>query len=123
MTDFTIDEKNAIATFKPKGALSEAYFQEAGQKADAFIAENGDLTGLIIMTPHFPGWENLGSMISHFRFVKDHHKHIKKVAFVTDSTLLELVPTLTGHFVSAQVKTFGLDEEDRARSWILESCP
>jgi hypothetical protein len=35
----------------------------------------------------FPGWDSFGAMAAHFRFVRDHHKHLKKIAVVTDSAM------------------------------------
>ena len=58
---------------------------QLAKTVDAHIEEKGDLAGLIIEVASFPGWESLGAMASHFRFVRDHHKHIKKVGVVTDS--------------------------------------
>ena len=45
------------------------------------------VVGLVIEITSFPGWESIGAMASHFRFVRDHHKHIKKIAVVTDSPM------------------------------------
>ncbi len=122
MTSFTIDKDNAIATFEPSEALSKEDFKAAAQSLDPFIKEHGDLTGLIIKTKYFPGWESLGGLFAHLTFIKDHQKHVKKIAFVTDSRLLDLAPSLTRHFVSAQVKTFALSEEDQATQWLLNQA-
>ena len=52
--------------------------------------------GILIEAPAFPGWEDLGAMAAHFRFVRDHHKLIKKVGLVTDSALGKVAEG-TGH--------------------------
>ena len=54
------------------------------------------------------------------RFVRDHHKHIKKIAVVTDSALGNLAENLVSHFVSAEIKQFPASAHDSARKWILQ---
>ena len=45
-------------------------------------------------------------MVTHFRFARDHQKHIKKVAVVTDSHLGEVAEQLASHFVSLTIQHF-----------------
>ncbi|MCI4673482.1 STAS/SEC14 domain-containing protein [Mycolicibacterium litorale] len=52
------------------------------------------------------------------RFVRDHEKHIKKVAVVTDSHLADVAEHLGSHFVSAQIRHFPAGEVEQARQWI-----
>jgi hypothetical protein len=54
----------------------------------------------------------------HMRFIRDHEKHVKKIAVVTDSHLGDVAEHLTSHFVSAQIKHFPAGEVDQARAWI-----
>ncbi len=76
------------------------------------------LNGLRICAEAFPGWENLGDFVSHFKFIRDHHRKISKVALVSDSTVLALFPTIAVHFVAAEVKHFNGDNEVDALAWI-----
>ena len=73
------------------------------------------LAGLIIEVSKFPGWESIGTMAAHFRFVRDHHKHIKKVGVVTDSALGKIAEQLASHFVSAEIRHFFAGELEAAR--------
>ena len=57
-------------------------------------------------------------MITHLRFVRDYHKHVKKVAVVTDSHLGDAAEHLASHFVSAQIRHFPAGEVEQARQWI-----
>ena len=81
------------------------------------------LKGLIISTKIFPGWESFGSLIKHFKFVKEHHKKVRLVALVTDSVLGEFGEKVADHFVSAEIKHFAFDELTNAQSWILSVEP
>jgi hypothetical protein len=55
-------------------------------------------------------------MAAHFRFVKDHHKRIKKIAVVTDSAMGTLAEKLASHFVSATIKHFPAGQTQAARA-------
>lgn len=58
-------------------------------------------------------------MLAHFRFVKDHHKHIKKVGLVADSAIGNVAEHLASHFVSAEIRHFPTADLDGAKNWIL----
>ncbi|HTQ06012.1 MAG TPA: STAS/SEC14 domain-containing protein [Polyangiaceae bacterium] len=85
--------------------------------ADAWIEAHGKLHGLVIHARAFPGWENLGSLVEHVRFVRDHQRKVERVALAVESKLAELAPHVAKHFVSAEVKRFGYDELEAAVAW------
>ena len=62
-------------------------------------------------------------MAAHFRFVRDHHKRIKKVAVVTDAALGNLAEKLASHFVAATVRRFPAGELKAAEQWIMNRPP
>jgi SpoIIAA-like len=107
-----------VLVARPKGPLSKSDFSALSADADAYIEAHGALKGLMICAEEFPGWENLEGFVAHFRFVRDHHQKIAKVAFVSDSDVLALLPKLASHFVSAEVRQFGSDEEKDALAWL-----
>jgi hypothetical protein len=76
------------------------------------------LNGLIIHTKSFPGWDSFAALLSHFRFVKEHHKKVSRVALSTDSALGTFAETVASHFVSAQIKLFSYLEFEQARNWV-----
>jgi hypothetical protein len=116
----TLDTANAILHLQPQSSLDKEDFEELAAKVDPFIAETGDLAGLIVETPAFPGWSSFEALAAHLRFVKDHHKHIKRIALVTDSALGNLAEKLVSHFVSAEIKQFPASALAAARQWILQ---
>ena len=81
------DPLNNAATVFPDGPLSKADFEDAAAQIDPAIEKHGLLNGLVIAMDSFPGWESFGSLVSHLRFVHDHHKAVARVALVTDSAL------------------------------------
>ena len=122
MIDFTLDTTNAILHIRPKSSLEEADFEQLAKAVNPFITGTGDLAGLIIETPAFPDWLSFGAFVAHLRFVKDHHRHIRKLALVTDSALGNIAEKLASHFVAAEIKHFASTALDAARQWILETA-
>jgi hypothetical protein len=121
MLNVKLDEVSGIATLKPDGALSEKDFKSASSVIDPYIEKAGKLKGIIISTREFPGWESFSSLIKHFKFVKDHHKKLCRVAIVTDSVLGDFAERIVTHFISAEIKHFAFDELCKAQSWVLEA--
>jgi len=120
MLKVTLDKKNSIAILEPQGALSKEDFDAAVKIIDPYIEENGKLNGLIIETESFPGWDDFAALSRHITFVKNHHKKIKRLAFVTDSVVGNLAEKVADHFVEAQIKSFSFGEMNEAREWILK---
>ena len=119
MIEHHLDTKAAILHIQPRSSLEKADFESLAKTVDPFLADTGELAGLIVEVASFPGWESLGALLAHVRFVRDHHRHIAKVAFVTDSALGSIAENLASHFVSAEIKRFPLIAEDTNR--ILQS--
>jgi len=103
---------------EPQGALSKDDFAAIAAIVDPIIESEGRLDGLIIKTRDFPGWEGFGDMIEHFRFVRNHHKKIRKIALVTDAKVADAFPSVANHFVKAEVKHFDYDDFDDAVDWV-----
>jgi SpoIIAA-like len=106
-----------VIVVEVKQALRAQDFDELAFTADSWIETHGGLQGLVIHAHEFPGWENLGSFLRHVRFVRDHHRKIKRIALAADSKLASLAPMLAEHFVQAELKSFGYDERERAITW------
>ena len=121
MLDYTLDESNSVLHIRPTGPLQEKDFVALSQAVDPFIDLTGGLSGLLIEVVHFPGWTNLAAATRHFRFVRDHHRKIKKVAIVTDSLLGEAAEHIASHFVAATIKHFPYGHLDEAKRWVTSN--
>jgi hypothetical protein len=119
MIEHTLDTAHSILTVRPRSSLEQSDFAELAATADPYIERTGGLAGLIIDAPTFPGWESLGAMAAHFRFVRDHHRHIRKIALVTDSAVGNVAEHLATHFVSAEIRHFPAGELAAAEQWVL----
>lgn len=122
MIEHELDSAHSVLLVRPESALNKDDFAQLAQVVDPVIEANCDLNGLIISAPTFPGWDSFGAMVTHFRFVRDHQKHIKKVAVVTDSHLGDVAEHLASHFVSATIRHFPAGRQDQARQWIVDGA-
>lgn len=114
--ELLLDEKILIIT--PEGPLEKADFEKLVQEVDPYIARHGKLNGLLIYVESFPGWKSFAALISHLKFVKNHHQHIEKVAAVTDSSFLSIMPGIARHFVQAEIQHFAYHDKEAALEWL-----
>jgi hypothetical protein len=119
MIEYDLDAEHSILHVRPTSALDADDFVTLAKAVDPQIEAAGGLAGLIVDVAAFPGWDSLGAMVSHFRFVRDHQKNIKKVALVTDSHLGDVGQRLASHFVSAEIRHFPAGQTEAARQWII----
>jgi len=121
MLNIILDRNKAMVTLEPHGTLCKEDFDTAVKVIDPFIQKHGKLDGLIIYTDSFPGWEDFAALSRHITFVKNHHQKIKRLAFVTNSSVGSFAETIASHFVKAEIRSFNFDQLDEAKSWILEN--
>ncbi|UCD34845.1 MAG: STAS/SEC14 domain-containing protein [Nitrospiraceae bacterium] len=121
MISFEIMKPDGIVIIEPSAALEQTDFEHLTREVDAYINEKGYINGIIIHTKDFPGWDSFGAFMHHMKFIKDHHKKVKKVAAVTSSTFMSIAPMIARHFVSAEVKHFDYADMDAAKRWIKET--
>ncbi len=107
-----------VLIVKPLGPLESKDFAAIVRDADGYIESHGALNGLMICAENFRGWKNMQSLWSHLKFVRDHHKKIKKVAFVSNSKIAELVINFAKYFVNPEAKYFKYNQESSAMYWI-----
>ena len=119
MIDYQLDKANSILRVRPESSLDKSDFAELAKVVDPEIEAGGALAGLIIDAPHFPGRDSFGALVTHIRFVRDHHKHVKKIAVVTDSHLGDFAERLASHFIAADIRPFPAGQIEQARHWII----
>lgn len=93
-------------------------FEHLAKELGPLIASNGKLAGLMIRMKSFPGWRTVGAFVSHLKFVDAHHRQIERIAVLTNSGVLKIVPRIADHFVHPKIKHFGFEEKDRALAWL-----
>lgn len=118
MLNFELDRDAGLLVLRPAGALVADDFSRVAAVVDPYLEESGRLNGVMIWVEEFPGWQDFGAMLSHLKFVCEHHKQIAKVAVVSDSKLMETMPKAVDHFINAKVKHFDFEDSASAREWI-----
>lgn len=118
MIDAKLLRKDGILIVAPVCALERTDFEQLRLLVDPYIEEHGGLRGLLIDAESFPGWEDFGGLLSHLRFARNHEAHIGRVAAVTDSRILAILPHVANHFSSAEVRHFEYRDRDRALAWL-----
>jgi SpoIIAA-like len=122
MIEYNLDTTHSTLLVHPKSALDKEDFAELTKAVDHQIETAGELAGVIIDAPEFPGWDSFGTMVTHLRFVRDHHKRVKMVAVVTDSHIGDVAERLASHFVSAKVRHFPGEQLEQAQQWIINGA-
>lgn len=120
MLKHELRKDEGILIVHPEGPLSSDDFRHIAGEVDAHIEAHGALNGLMIHARRFPGWEDLWAVISHLKFVREHHRKIHRVAVVSDSAMLQFGPKIAGHFVSAEIRQFPFNAKDEALAWLRE---
>lgn len=118
MLDIDLDATNSILLVRPEGPFDKEDFAQLAEVADPQIEAAGQLNGFIVDARSFPGWDSFGTFISHIKFIRDHHRHVKKVALVTDSPVAGVAEHVAAHFISAEIKHFPGGDVAAARAWV-----
>lgn len=118
MVEFELLQPEGILLLRPTGRLEAADFAKISQEIDPWIEANGRLYGIMIDAASFPGWKDFSALIAHFKFVRDHHRKIEKVAVVSDSSFLSYAPKVAAHFVQADLRHFSHAQREEALRWL-----
>ena len=107
-----------IVLIRPQGPIEAGDFESVAKVVDPYIEQNGKLRGVLIEAASFPGWDSFAALVSHLRFVRDHHRLITKIAAVSDSAILSIAPHIAKHFVNAEFRHFQANERAVALAWL-----
>lgn len=123
MLNYELNRADGILIVKPIGPLEATDFEKLIQEVDPYIEEKGKLNGLMVCAQSFPGWDNFAAFLSHIKFVKNHHQKVKKIAAVTGSGFLAIMPQVANHFVQAEIKCFDYADKEAALTWLKAYDP
>jgi SpoIIAA-like len=120
MLEHELQRAEGLLVIRPRGPLQADDFISLAAVIDPYVEQHGNLRGLMIEASSFPGWDSFAAFVSHVRFVRDHHRVIRKVAAVSDSPILSITPQLAKHFVNAAIRHFKASERSAALAWLRE---
>lgn len=118
MIHFELLRDRGILVITPDGPLEKADFEQLAREVDPFIASKGKLARVMVCARSFPGWRSSGAFTSHLKFIADHHRKIERIAVMTDSAFLKIMPRVAELFVHPKVRHFGFEDRDRALAWL-----
>lgn len=118
MLEFAMIEPGGILRVRPSGALTSEDFSGLTRFADAYLERHGNLGGLLIEARSFPGWDSFAGFAAHVRFIRDHERHVERIALVTDSAIAPLAEKLADPFIAADIRCFAFNEFDTALHWL-----
>ena len=107
-----------ILVITPQGPLEQSDFETIAKTVDSVVISKGNLTGLMINMQSFPGWRNFTAFAAHLRFVANHHRAIERIAVLTNSGFLKIIPGIASYFVHPEIRPFGLEQKEQALSWL-----
>ena len=111
-------EDKGVLILSPETALSTDDIRSLARTVDGYILEKGKLIGVMIEAPSFPGWDSAEALIEHFRFVREHHRKIDRIAAVTDSKVVKTAIGFAELVVHPEFRIFGKGERERALNWL-----
>ena len=120
MLEFELNKDSGVLVLKPHGPLNADDFDAVTEEVDAYIEVNAGLNGVMIYAKTFPGWEDFAGLLSHLKFVRDHHTHIRKLATVSDSKVLTIMPKIARHFIGAEARHFDSADLYAAEVWLAD---
>jgi hypothetical protein len=109
--------ETGVLVVEPEEPLAAEDFDAIAATVDPWIEREGQLRGIVVHARSFPGWQNVGALLRHLRFIRDHHRRVGRVAVAVDGILADAGPGLADYFVEAELKHFGYERLDEAIRW------
>lgn len=115
-----LDADSGILTLEPAAdtALSEDDFEAVGKTIGDYITDHARLRGILLQSRKFPGWQNLGALFAHLKFVNSVHDRIDRIALVTNSPVGSFADHVLDPLMLAKVRRFDYDQRDEATRWL-----
>ncbi len=113
------NEPDNIFVITPDQKISQDDIATLNQQINDYINAHDKVPNLVIRADSFPAWKDFDAMSEHIAFIRNHHQIVKKVAIVSDSTLVWLVRPFVDRFTGAKVRRFSANRFDQAYDWAL----
>lgn len=117
MIETSIDRENNLIIATARDTLSEADFENLSGTINDYINSTDRAPGIVLNAEGLPHWKNAAALFAHLKLVRDHQNVLPKVALVSDSTALSVMPSLVDHFVKAKVRHFAQEDMSKAVEW------
>jgi hypothetical protein len=117
-----LDADTGILVLEPATdkALSEDDFEAVSKTIGNYLEGHDRLRGIMIHSRRFPGWQGIGALFAHLKFVSSVHDKIDKLAVVTSSPLGSFADHVLDPLMLAKVRKFDYDQRDQAMAWLKD---
>jgi hypothetical protein len=112
-----VDPAAGVVVVDVGQALRREDVEAIASAVDSWLADHRELPGLVLHAPSFPGWENLGALVQHLRFVGGHQGRIGRVALAVDGQPVGIAARIAGSLLHPEVRRFAFAEVDEASAW------
>ena len=85
-----LDPDAGVVVVEVVAPLRAADFDRLAATVDSWLATHEALPGVVVHARAVPGWENIGALMRHLWFVRDHHRRVRRVALAVDGALAGL---------------------------------
>jgi hypothetical protein len=120
MLKITEDAAHGCLILEPAGPISRRDLDRLSEHFDAWVNARDTTPNLVIRAASFPTWTDLAALLRHLRFIRQHHRLVRKVAFVSDARALDVGPRIARHIVSAEIRHFPSGNLEAALGWVGE---
>lgn len=120
--NISLDAESGILLLEPgsDAALSEDDFEAVGEIAKDHLKNHQQLRGIMIRSRRFPGWQSIGALFAHLKFINSVHDKIGKVALVTNSPMGTFADRVLDPLMLAKIRRFDYDQDDEAMAWLKD---
>jgi len=123
MIEITPHVEDGVVEVRVEGKLGAADFERVAPIVDGMIEQKGKIKGLVLNVSEFTGWRDIDALLTHFKFVKDHHAYIERVAAVGNKPWQQILPRFAAVFVKAEPRFFKIENIDHAMRWVRGEEP
>ncbi len=106
-----------VLLVEPTAGASGEDFARVREVADEWLEADGEVRGLVIHADDLSAWTRPGTVLGHWRLIRDHHRELDRVAVAVGGSAGALVSAAGEHFSHADVRHFAPDQRARAISW------
>jgi len=117
---FEFLDEQGVLVLHPHGEIEAADFDRIANVIDPYIEKTGTLKGVMIIAENFPGWDDLGALVAHFRFIKTHRHKVKRLAIVSNDRVMSAGPYLARHIAVKESRLFSIAEKNEALAWVSQ---
>jgi SpoIIAA-like len=110
-------ERHNIFVLTPPKSITSDDIAELNRQMNDYVNAHDKVPNLVLRADQVPAWKNFEALADHIKFVKNHHRLVKKVAIVSDDRLIWLVRPVVDAFTGAKVRRFSADAFDKAYAW------